>query len=192
MNQINILGIAGSLRRESYNLWLLNAAQTLLPPDTQLQILGLHGIPPFNQDEERNPVAQVTAFKQAVRAADAVLIATPEYNYSIPGVLKNAIDWGTRPYGDNAFAKKPAAIIGASTGSMGTSRAQYHLRQVLTALNVRTINQPELMLTNAADRFDDKGVLTCADTREHLQKVLRALANWTRALQKIESAEAQH
>ena len=189
MNQINILGIAGSLRRESYNLWLLNAAQTLLPPDTQLKILGLHGIPPFNQDEERNPVAQVTAFKQAVRAADALLIATPEYNYSIPGGLKNAIDWASRPYGDSAWTGKPAAIMGASIGAFGTARAQYHLRQVFVFLNMHALNQPEVMIANASQNFDAEGNLTNEKTKTLIRQLLGNLVAWTRGLQQIEAVK---
>ena len=128
---VRILGFAGSLRKGSYNKALLRAAGELAPKGAELRVFDLEGIPPFNEDLESNPPAKVKDFKAEIKAADALLIATPEYNFSMPGVLKNAIDWGTRPYGDNAWAGKPAAIMGASTGQFGTVRAQLHLRQVL-------------------------------------------------------------
>jgi chromate reductase len=124
-----ILGFAGSLRRGSYNKALLRAAQELVPEGVVLEIFDLEGIPPFNQDLENEPVDKVKEFKAKIKAADEVLIATPEYNYSIPGVLKNAIDCASRPHGDNAFEHKPVAIMGASDGMIGSARAQYHLRQ---------------------------------------------------------------
>ena len=128
MNQpVRILGIAGSLRRGSYNRAALRAATQLVPEGTTLDIFDIDGIPAFNQDEEQKPPAKVVELKKRIREADAILIVTPEYNYSIPGVLKNAIDWASRPYGDSAWSGKPAAIIGASIGTIGTARAQYHL-----------------------------------------------------------------
>ncbi len=124
-----ILGFAGSLRKGSYNRALLRAAAELLPEDATLETFDLEGIPRFNQDLESDPPARVKDFKAKIRAADAVLIATPEYNYSVPGVLKNAIDWASRPSGDSAWPGKPLAVMSASTGMLGGSRAQYHLRQ---------------------------------------------------------------
>ena len=115
---INILGFAGSLRKGSYNKALLGVALELVPKDAAMETFDLEGIPPFNQDMENQPSQRVKEFKTRIRAADAVLIATPEYNYSIPGVLKNAIDWASRPYGDNAFEGKPAAVMGASIGCL--------------------------------------------------------------------------
>ncbi len=147
---ITILGIAGSLRRESYNRAALRAAKQLVPEGVTLDIFELDGIPAFNQDEEKNTPAKVVELKQRIRAADALLIVTPEYNCSVPGVLKNAIDWATRPYGDSAWSGKPVAIMGASPGMLGTARAQYHLRQIFVGLNVFPINQPEVMIGNAA------------------------------------------
>src|SRR5881397_4344105 len=126
---IRILGIAGSLRRGSYNRAALRAATELVPEGAILETFELDGIPVFNQDEEQNPPAKVTEFKSRIREADAILFVTPEYNYSVPGVLKNAIDWASRPYGDSAWDGKPVAIMGASIGATGTARAQYHLRQ---------------------------------------------------------------
>ena len=121
---MTILGIAGSLRSGSINRAALRAAQKMAPEGVRLEIFELDGIPPFNQDEESRPPAKVVEFKARIRAADAILFVTPEYNYSIPGVLKNAIDWASRPYGDNAWDGKPAAIMGASGGANGTARAQ--------------------------------------------------------------------
>src|SRR6478672_7275092 len=151
---IRILGIAGSLRRESYNRAALRAATKLVPKGAILETFELGGIPVFNQDEEQNPPAKVTELKRRIREADAILIVTPEYNYSIPGVLKNTIDWASRPYGDSAWNGKPAAIMGASVGAIGTARAQYHLRQMMVFLNMYPINQPEVMIGNASERFD--------------------------------------
>src|SRR5215467_8544790 len=150
---VRILGIAGSLRRESYNRAALREATRLLPEDATLDIFELDGIPAFNQDEEQNPPAKVVELKRRVRESDAILIVTPEYNYSVPGVLKNAIDWASRPYGDSAWDGKPVAIMGASIGTIGTARAQYHLRQVFVFLNVHAINQPELMIATASQKF---------------------------------------
>src|SRR3972149_3459920 len=119
-----ILGIVGSLRKGSYNKALMRAATELLPKDVELEIFYLDDVPPFNQDLEKQPPQVIRLFKERIRGADAILIASPEYNYSIPGVLKNAIDWASRPYGDNAFDGKPVGVIGASVGMLGTARAQ--------------------------------------------------------------------
>ena len=181
--RLRILGIAGSLRRESYNRAALRAAIELAPDDASVESFELDGIPGFNQDDERNPPPQVVALKQRVRAADAVLIVTPEYNYSIPGVLKNAIDWGSRPFGDSAWTGKPVAIMGASVGALGTARAQYHLRQVFVFLNMFALNQPEVMIGNAASRFDANGKLTDETSRGLVRKLLENLVAWTRRLQ---------
>ncbi len=178
-NPITILGIAGSLRRQSYNRAALRAAAQLAPQGVTLDIFELDGIPAFNQDEEKNTPAKVLELKQRIRAADALLIVTPEYNCSVPGVLKNAIDWATRPYGDNAWSGKPAAIMGASPGMLGTARAQYHLRQILVGLNVFPLNQPEVMIANAAAKFDPDGNLTDESTKKHIRQLLQSLAEWT-------------
>src|SRR6185503_10902474 len=169
---IRILGIAGSLRRESYNRAALHAATQLVPQGATIDIFELEGIPGFNQDEEQNPPAKVVEFKKRIREADAILFVTPEYNYSIPGVLKNAIDWASRPYGDSAWTDKPAAIMGASLGTLGTARAQYHLRQVFVFLNVHAINQPEVMIANAAQNFDAEGNLTNESTKNLIRQLL--------------------
>src|SRR4029077_15594638 len=129
---------------------------------------------------EQNPPAKVIELKKRIREADAVLIVTPEYNYSIPGVLKNAIDWASRPYGQSAWSGKPAAIMGASVGASGTARAQYHLRQMFVFLNMFPINQPEVMIGNAAERFDPQGNLTDETTQDFIIQLLQNLVDWTR------------
>src|SRR5215216_5524038 len=175
--QTRILGISGSLRRESYNSAALRAAVGLAPEGAVVETFELDGIPPFNQDEESNPPAKVVELKRRVREADAILFVTPEYNYSVPGVLKNAIDWASRPYGDNAWDGKPAAIMGASLGTIGTARAQYHLRQMMVFLNMFPINQPEVMIGNASERFDAEGNLTHNATREFIRQLLQNLVD---------------
>src|ERR1043166_5979880 len=175
---IRILGIAGSLRRESYNRSALRAATEVAPEGATLDIFELDGIPAFNQDDEQNPPAKVVELKRRIREAHAILIVTPEYNYSVPGVLKNAIDWASRPYGDSAWAGKPVAIMGASVGTIGTARAQYHLRQPFVFLNVFPINQPEVMIGNAAGRFDAQGNLTDEKTKGYIRELLQSLVEW--------------
>src|SRR5215470_14937707 len=169
---VRILGIAGSLRRESYNRAALREATKLLPEDTALDTFELNGIPGFNQDEEQNPPAKVVELKRRVGESDAVLIVTPEYNYSMPGILKNAIDWASRPYGDSAWDGKPVAIMGASAGLQGTSRAQYHLRQCFVFLNMYSLNRPEVMVAGASQKFDADGNLTDEKAKEMVGRLL--------------------
>jgi chromate reductase len=179
---VRILGIAGSLRRQSYNRGVLRAAVELAPEGATVEIFELDGIPPFSEDDEQDPPAKVLEFKRRIREADAVLFVTPEYNYSIPGVLKNAIDWASRPYGDSAWSGKPAAVMGASIGAIGTARAQYHLRQVMVFLNMFPVNQPEVMIGAANERFDTVGNLTDEETREYVGRLVRSLVDWTRVV----------
>ena len=191
MNQpIRILGIAGSLRRKSYNRAALRAAQQLAPEDAVIDIFELDGIPVFSEDDERQPPVKIVELKKRIREADAILFVTPEYNYSIPGGLKNAIDWASRPYGDSAWTDKPAAIMGASPGTLGTARAQYHLRQVFVFLNVHAINQPEVMIANAAQNFDAEGNLTNESTKNLIRQLLTNLVTRTRGLEQEKSAKA--
>lgn len=182
--QIKILGIAGSLRRKSFNRAALRAAKSLVPEDGILDIFELDGIPGFNEDEEQNPPAAVVELKKRARAADAILFVTPEYNYSIPGVLKNAIDWASRPYGDSAWEGKPVAVMGASVGVLGTARAQYHLRQCFVFLNMLQVNRPEVMIPNAAQRFDADGNLKDETAKKLIGELLRNLIDWTRVIKK--------
>jgi chromate reductase len=157
----------------------------MVPEDATLEVFDLEGIPPFNQDLENQPPEKVKEFKVKIRASDAILIATPEYNYSIPGVLKNAIDNASRPYGDNAFNGKPAAIMGASIGILGTARAQYHLRQSMVFLNMYPLNQPEVMVPLAQEKIDQNGRLTDQKTRGKIKELLEALVSWTKILKKV-------
>ncbi len=183
-NAVKVIGFAGSLRKGSYNRALLRAALELAPPDVRIDSFDIAGIPPFNQDLERTPPDSVRDFKQRIKSADAVLIVTPEYNYSIPGVLKNAIDWASRPYGDNAFEGKPVAMMSASTGILGGARAQYHLRQCFVFLSCSAINRPEVFVTFAPEKFDSDGRLTDEKTRQLVTELLKALAEWTRRLKR--------
>ena len=177
-----ILGIAGSLRQASYNRAALRAAGQLVPEGARLDIFDLAGIPPFNQDDDRNPPPRVVELKRSIRAADAILLVTPEYNYSIPGVLKNAIDWASRPYGDNSWDGKPVAVMGTSIGGIGTARAQYHLRQVFVFLDMHAVNKPEVMISNSAERFDELGNLKDEKTGKQIRNLLETLVEWTRRL----------
>lgn len=180
---ITILGVAGSLRRNSYNRAALRAAAAILPevdPNATLDIFDIDGLPGFSEDDEKNPPPKVVDLKKRIRAASAILIATPEYNYSIPGVLKNSIDWASRPYGDSAWNGKPAAIMGASIGAIGTARAQHHLRQIMVGLNMHPLNRPEVLIANAASRFDAQGNLTDEETHKRIRALLQALTEWAR------------
>ena len=180
--QISILGFAGSLRKGSYNRALLQATLELVPDDASLEIFQLDGIPPFNQDFESSPSEKVKEFKKKIKAADALLIITPEYNYSIPGVLKNAIDCASRPYGDNAFEGKPVAMMSASIGMLGGARAQYHLRQSFVFLNMYPVNRPEVFVSFAPRKFDDKGRLLDEETKKLIRELLGNLVAWARKL----------
>lgn len=188
-NRIRILGICGSARGESYNHHALLAAQELLPDGSTMEIATLAALPLFNQDDESSLPDAVIELKGQIRRADAILIATPEHNYSIPALLKNALDWGSRPRGQNDWTGKPAAIFGASPGGLGTARAQYHLRQICVCLNLIPINQPEVMITDAMQRFD-KGILIHQPTRDILRALVNSLVIWTRRLQYSQQGES--
>jgi chromate reductase len=189
--KIHILGFAGSLRKQSYNRSLLSAATEMVPGDATLEVFDLEGIPPFNQDLEQQPPEKVREFKANIRAADAILIVTPEYNYSIPGVLKNAIDWASRPYGDNAFDGKPVAVMGASVGMLGTARAQYDLRRSFVFLNMFPLNQPEVMVPFAQDKVDSNGRVTDEKTRKKIRELLESLVAWTKRMELGEERSAR-
>lgn len=182
-NPLVILGIAGSLRQKSFNRALLRAAEELTPDGARIETFEIDGIPSFNEDDEREPPAKVVELKQRIRSADAILFVTPEYNYSVPGVLKNAIDWASRPYGDSAWNGKPVAVMGASVGTIGTARAQYHLRQSFVFLNMYAVNQPEVMVANAHKHFDQDGKLTDETAKKLIRQLLEELVSWTRRLQ---------
>jgi chromate reductase, NAD(P)H dehydrogenase (quinone) len=175
---VRLLGIAGSLRRGSLNRALLRATAEALPPDATMDIFdGLGAIPTFDPDSAEEP-APVTAWKDAIAACDALVIATPEYNYSLPGVLKNAIDWASRPPPKSPLRGKPIGIISAATGISGGMRAQYHLRQILVFTNSPAMLQPEVIIPRAQERFDATGALTDVSTRELLGRFGVALVEW--------------
>jgi chromate reductase len=174
---MHVLAISGSLRRGSHNSLLVRAAAELLPPGTELELWeGLRDVPPYDEDEDVHPApAAVAALRDAVARADAVLISTPEYNHSIPGALKNALDWASRPIATNAFRGKPVAVIGSSAGIFGAVWAQAELRKVLAAMGARVV-EGDVALGRAAEKFDADGTLLDQDARDQLRDVLVELA----------------
>jgi chromate reductase, NAD(P)H dehydrogenase (quinone) len=179
-DRIKVLGLAGSLRQGSYNKAALRAAVELAPADMTIETFDLAPIQPYNEDVKQRgfPPAE-QALREKIRAADALLIVTPEYNRSMPGVLKNAIDWASRPP-DQPFDGKPAAVFGASPGALGTALAQFDLRKCLGVLNALVMNTPSVMIAQAGQKFDDQGRLIDEPTREIVGKLLASLADWTR------------
>ena len=174
-----VVGIAGSLRQASYNRALLRAAVELAPPGMTIAIHTLDAIPPYNGDVEAAGMPEaVTALKTAIRAADGLLIITPEYNSGTPGVLKNAVDWLSRPPKPHAFDAKPVAIGGATPGGFGTRGAQYQLRQCLTPLNAFVMPQPPLMLSTAQEKFDAAPALVDAKARDAVARFLAGFSAW--------------
>ena len=172
---MRVLGISGSLRRESHNTSMLRAAATLLPPGSELEVFdGIAEIPPFSEDDEHAPPASVVALKDAIAAADAVLFATPEYNGSIPGQLKNALDWASRPRASTPLAGKPVAVVGASTGLFGAVWAQAELRKVLSTIGARVL-ESDLPIGQAQEALDADGLPREDDARRALQQVLADL-----------------
>jgi len=176
--RFKILGLAGSLRRASYNRGLLRAAKELAPKEVELEIVDIADIPPFNQDDEGDLPAPVARLKAKIRAADALLIATPEYNYSVPGVLKNVIDWVTRPYGDSALHHKPIGLMGATIGMSGTARAQAALRDSFVFNASYCMPQPEVLVADAARKFDQESNLVDEETRQYVRQAVAALVEW--------------
>jgi len=176
-NKIKVAALAGSLRRGSYNKMLLNAAMELAPDNMEFDVLSMEGIPQFDHDVLDAGVPQpVTEFKQKIKAADALLISTPEYNHSIPGVLKNAIDWASRPLAEYPFTGKPLGIMGASTGLAGSLRAQLHLRQILFVSN--DMRTPELFVQLVHEKFDTSGRLKDETLKEHIIKFMASFEKW--------------
>ena len=176
---LNILGLSGSLRKGSYNTSLLRAAAELLPPGMVLDTFDLSLLPIFNADYEKPFPAAVEEFRIRMAEADALLIACPEYNSSLTGALKNAIDWASRSP-QSPLNRKPVAVMGASTGNFGTVRAQLHLRQILTHVGALTVPKPEVLIARADKAFDAEGRLTDEAARGFLRDLLFALADWTR------------
>ena len=186
-----ILGIAGSLRQNSYNRLLLKAASKLLSPSTRLEIFEIDRIPLYNQDlEERTFPEEVKDFKRKIEGSDALLISTPEYNHSYPGVLKNAIDWASRPYGHNSFEGKPTAVISASPGLFGGLAAQDQLKQVLLALNIRLVVQPAVIVTSVQQKIDEEGGILDPNTKQFLQQLITNIVNLARLSTRYEQTFA--
>ncbi|HYC14046.1 MAG TPA: NADPH-dependent FMN reductase [Stellaceae bacterium] len=181
---VKVLGFSGSLRKGSFNTMALRAAQGLVPTGMTIDTAEIGNLPLYNDDIRvagYPPVVQ--ALREKIAAADALLFVTPEYNYSVPGVLKNAIDWGSRPP-SHPFDGKPVAIMGASGGILGTARAQYHLRQMCIFLNMFPVNKPEVMISQAQTRFDAAGNLTDEATRGLIEQLLESLKDWTLVLKR--------
>jgi chromate reductase len=172
----NMLGISGSGRKRSFNSALLKAAGELVPPGVLFETVDVSRFPLYNEDLEQEMPAIVKEFKQKVERADAVLFATPEYNYSISAILKNAIEWGNQP--ENSWGGKPAAIISASISLRGGARAQLHLRQIIVDLDMHPINQPQLLLAKAREAFDANLRLVDERSRQTLRDVLATLVLW--------------
>lgn len=182
---LNVLGISGSLRRNSYNSAALRAACDLAPPGMTISQAEIGDLPHYNEDiREGGYPAPVARFRSQVAAADAILFVSPEYNYSIPGVLKNAIDWASRAP-DQPFNRMPVAIMGVSGGILGTSRAQYQLRQMLVYLNAFPVNKPEVMIGQATSRFSEDGRLHDGPTRAMVSELLQSLMSWAHVIRRV-------
>lgn len=176
---MKVVAISGSLRAKSLNTAALRAAMRLAPDGMTIEPAAIGDLPLYNEDlREKGFPPPVARLRAELAAADAILFVTPEYNYSVPGVLKNAIDWASRPP-DQPFDGKPVAVMGASPGALGSARAQYHLRQMLVYLNAHFVNRPEVMIGNATGKFDEAGDLTDEATKEFIRKLLVALQAWT-------------
>ena len=179
---MKVLGISGSLRKGSWNTAVLRAAQGLAPAGMTIDRAEIGDIPLYNEDvRTAGPPPSVERLRAKIAAADALLVVSPEYNFSVPGVLKNAIDWASRPP-NQPFNEKPVAIMGASGGPVGTARGRYHLRQVLYGLNAFVLNKPEVFIREAASKFDETGNLTDETTKEFIGRLLASLAAWTTRL----------
>jgi chromate reductase len=179
--QYKIAVVVGSLRRESYNRQLADAVMKLGPDDFSFQTVQIDDLPLYNQDDDAQPAPAVTRLKGEITAAHGLLFVTPEYNRSIPGVLKNAIDHASRPYGQSAWAGKPAGILGASVGATGTSMAQQHLRNILAYLDVPTLGHPEAFI-HVNDAFFAKGEIAIDSSKKFLQRWMDKYADWIRKI----------
>src|SRR3954454_13735635 len=176
---MNVCVLVGSLRKASLNGMLANALMSLAPPSMKLEVVEIGQLPFFNQDIETDSTpTQWTAFRQRVKAADAVLFVTPEYNRSVPAVLKNALDVGSRPYGSSVWDRKPGAVVSSSPGAIGAFGANHHLRQSLVFLNVPAMQQPEAYLSHVDKLFDEQGKLVSDGTGKFLRSFMQSFANW--------------
>lgn len=182
---MNIIGLSGSLRKESYTTKLLRAFQVAAPSGVTMDIIDISHLPFINEDLETDLPQVIKDFHTTIRAADGVIFATPEYNRSYSPVLKNAIDWGSRPDGNNAWEGMPAAVVGATLYNLGTFGAQQHIRQVLMYLDMPTLQQPEFYLEHATEKFDANGTLTDAHTAEKIAELWGAFVTWTQKNKRI-------
>lgn len=174
----NVAVVVGSLRKGSFSRKLAQAMIDLAPATLALEIVEIGALPLYNQDDDVDPPASVSAFRKRIGEAEAVLFVTPEYNRSVPGVLKNAIDIASRPYGKSAWSGKPAAVVSNSPGAMGGFGANHHLRQSLVFLDMPTLNQPEAYIGGVADLFDEHGAIKKPETKQFVEKILAAFAHW--------------
>lgn len=181
MSQVKIAVVIGSLRKDSLNRKLALALASLAPSGVTFEHVRIDDLPLYDQDQDGNQAASVRRLKGEIAAADGVLFVTPEYNRSIPGVLKNAIDNASRPYGQSAWAGKPAGVLGISIGAISTAIAQQHLRNVLAYLDMPTLGQPEAFIQNKEGLFDDKGHVTVESTREFLKGWVEKYVDWVKA-----------
>ena len=172
--------LVGSLRRESFNRQLAGALAKLAPHDLEFVPVRIDDLPLYDQDDDARPSEPVRRLKTEIAAAQGVLFVTPEYNRSIPGVLKNAIDHGSRPYGQSVWSGKPAAVIGVSSGAVGTALAQQHLRNVLAYLDMPTLGQPEMFIQNKPGLFAGNGEIGAEDSKQFLQKFVERFADWVK------------
>jgi chromate reductase len=178
MSKKNIAILVGSLRKESFNRKMAKALTAVAPESLTLEIIEIGELPLYNQDLDDNPPAAWTEFREQLKKFDGVLFVTPEYNRSVPGVLKNAIDVGSRPYGKSAWAGKPSAVVSVSPGAIGGFGANHHLRQSMVFLDMPAMQQPEAYIGHAADIFDESGNLANDSTREFTTKFMKAFAAW--------------
>ncbi len=186
---VRILGVSGSGRTGSFNTALLEASKRVLPEGATLETYDVSRFPLYNSDLERSIPVQVRKFKERIRNSDAVVLVTPEYNHSVSAVMKNALEWGNRPWGDNSWDGKPIAIMSASTSMTGGARAQEHLRQILVDLNMRPVNQPQVLVARAHEKFSAKMELVDEGANEILRDLLARLVEWARALKRFEAEQ---
>lgn len=181
---LHFVGMGGSLRKGSFSRAMLEAAKDLLPADVTFEIIEVGDFPLYNTDLEASMPAVVQKAKDAIKKADAILFASPEYDYSVPGFLKNAVDWISRPYGDNSFDGKVVGLMSSSSGQIAGSRAYYHWRQVFQYLNTVTLSRPEVMMPGAGDKVDASGVLTDQHSKDKIKELLAEMKKWTLQLRK--------
>lgn len=184
MKKYKVTVIVGSLRKESYNLKAAQTLMSLASDDLAFELVDIGALPFFNEDLENNQPQQWVDFREQIQATDAVLFLTPEYNRSIPAALKNALDVGSRPYGQSAWNGKPAAVVSVAIGALGGFGANHHLRQSLTFLNMPAMAQPEAYIGNAGQLFNEQGVMINESTKDFLQDFIDAFEGWVKSLAK--------